>query len=673
MIRSFLLIILVAFSFFSSAQNNELIYTKFLFDTDGHSGISKLLGNSGFMVPYSFYTNSDSVDLGVWSESYIELTNGYNDTIYQNQIGFYDNQFNLFNNLPIIINGGYGNSSFYAMQFAHAENSKAILYFSNNIPSQANYDYTSGIYTPLGNFVPDEPTQCIFIEFDPLSDEIIERFRYTESYAEPYPNYFKASFDQSALRKNAGQVFTVLNDHTLLAYLNLCGDRSVITPLDTISFTSLNGQQNSLRIELDLISGEMSTAQIGSGTGNISVLSMQASNDLTNLYRMGLVRGNNTPISISGNEIEMPPNDSLYRVFITKEDANGATQWLTELYAYNNIASDTLSESSTDRFTVRNQFSGLIEKSNAVFVASNVKVDASAGDTLIYKDFLGQNYKFQDYVPIHSISGFPNPNEQIAFSERAIYKLDQNGKVIKKMSHTDKQSGYESPTSTDFFFSTSYATGSKNLYEVDDRLAWVNNYFAENDSIGEFIYQNEDGTQNITTVNLPAGKGVYILWLDADLNIVDKWIFRYEDTPVAAIYSMAITAIVPYAQDTVLVQGKLGKAITTNLDPSGNSSDFTTQSLVNFFAFYSSTPTSTENIEPNGFFEIFPNPTREVINISEANTNNGFYTVFDLSGRVVIKGKIANTQINIQGLKPGMYVLSIESEKGKGVQKFVVR
>ena len=47
--------------------------------------------------------------------------------------------------------------------------------------------------------------------------------------------------------------------------------------------------------------------------------------------------------------------------------------------------------------------------------------------------------------------------------------------------------------------------------------------------------------------------------------------------------------------------------------------------------------------------------------------------VFDLSGRVVIKGKIENAQINIQGLKPGMYILCIESEKGSGVEKFVVR
>jgi|SRR5690554_3546845 len=676
--RSFLLLTFMFFSLFSSAQSNQLVYKKLL--PNLNFGVKGFPDHSGYLMPYThLYSGSNSVDIGIWTENLVELIS--NDTAYMQRIAYYDNNFNIINSLPIkLINNG-GNGFIGTMQFAQSSNLKTVMYFSNSRDDFGTVSVISGVYTPLSNFVfSTEPAQCIFLVFDPVSNSINELLRYTESYAEPFPGYFRASFVQQILRRNIGQVFSVLNNNTLVAYLNLYENQSVISPNETIDFTSWGGQENSIRVALDINSGEVTTQQIGSNTGNLSVLAMQTSNDLSNLYRIGLVRGNDTPISISGNELDMSPSDSLYHVFITKEDVNGYTQWLTELYAYNNTAPDTIlsSEHLVHGFFAQNQFSGIIEKDNELFVSSIVKTETNENDTLLYRDFLGQDSFYRYYVPNHFIDisdGFwPAGFDQISFSEKALYKLSANGTVIKKLSHTNKLSGYGYPIRIGLH---SGANMKSNLFEIDDKLAWINHYHAVNDSLGQFVYQAADGGESTTSIDLPAGTGVYILWLDTDLNIIDHWIFPFQ--PISELpyeLPMTINSIIPYSQDTLLIQGSIHPGATTNLDPFGSTPDFTSQEPTTFFAFYSNAgPVGTSNLdgENQNSIKSFPNPTQDVLNISGIGTKTATYVICDIAGRTVEKGKLVSSQINTQSLNPGMYILYIESEKGSGTQKFVVR
>ena len=682
MIRTYLVFICIVFSSFSYGQSNQLVYKKFL-SASGY-GVKSFPDNTRYLIPYHFSNNSasDSVDLGIWTEDFAEITNASNDTVYWNRIVLYDNQLNIINSLPLDTRAS-SYPSLHTMQFAQTSNLRSVLYYSNFKLPLAPYQYNnlSGVYTPFLNFTPSESTQCIFIEYHPESNSLSELFNYTEpdSYAEPYPGYFRASYDQFALRKHVGQVFNILNDHTLVAYLSLYKNQFIKTPSETIDFTSWNGQENLIRVEYDLNSGQILTEQIGSSTGNLSTFVMQPSKDLSNLYRIGLVRGNNTPISVSGNELEMAPNDSLYHVFITKEDAMGNSQWITELYAYNNTDADTLINLWTEGMGVRNRFHSIIEKNNEIFVSSTVKVESVENDTLLYRDFLGQDFLYRYYVPNYWMgpSGLPGQItfDQVSFSERAVYKLAENGSVIKKLSHTNKISGHETVSLYAYQNIPSAADQWSNLFEIGDKLAWVNYYYAENDSVGKFSYQSEDGSESTVSLDLPAGMGAYILWLDTDLNIIDNWVFpvQYNSNEVLYLYGL-INSVMAYTQDTLLIQGGFPPGATMNLDPSGIAPHFTTQIYGSYIAFYADSETSvTPKQDGENLIKIFPNPTNDVLNIAGINSNTGFYKVLDLSGRTVLKGSLESFQINTQGLKPGMYILSIESEKGKGVEKFVVR
>ena len=62
--------------------------------------------------------------------------------------------------------------------------------------------------------------------------------------------------------------------------------------------------------------------------------------------------------------------------------------------------------------------------------------------------------------------------------------------------------------------------------------------------------------------------------------------------------------------------------------------------------------------------EIFPNPTNGIINIKYENINTSGldFTVFNVSGKLMIKNQISRNQINISGLKTGIYIYVIEKD-----------
>src|SRR5690606_21999989 len=157
---------------------------------------------------------------------------------------------------------------------------------------------------------------------------------------EPFTGYFNGVADGggNSVPSEFYKPTTILNDSILISYLSLFDQQFLNEELE---YNNWEGQENTVRTHLNLETNDLQSHQIGSGTGSQTTFLVEsAKNDLA-VYRVGLVRGNNTPISISGAEVEMDVNDSLYHVFITKEFADGETQWLTELYAYNNTNNDT--------------------------------------------------------------------------------------------------------------------------------------------------------------------------------------------------------------------------------------------------------------------------------------------------------------------------------------------
>jgi PKD repeat protein len=79
------------------------------------------------------------------------------------------------------------------------------------------------------------------------------------------------------------------------------------------------------------------------------------------------------------------------------------------------------------------------------------------------------------------------------------------------------------------------------------------------------------------------------------------------------------------------------------------------------------------NVLPMGIHEntqaswnLFPNPAEHELNIkSEYTLTGNTYRVLDVTGRIVITGKLQSTTIDVTNLDKGMYVLQIETAKGE--------
>ena len=72
-------------------------------------------------------------------------------------------------------------------------------------------------------------------------------------------------------------------------------------------------------------------------------------------------------------------------------------------------------------------------------------------------------------------------------------------------------------------------------------------------------------------------------------------------------------------------------------------------------------------------FELFPNPAKDLLNINiDSSVKDFTFDVTDINGRKVISTK-NQKQINISSLKPGVYLGTMETAKGKTTKKFIVQ
>jgi uncharacterized delta-60 repeat protein len=77
---------------------------------------------------------------------------------------------------------------------------------------------------------------------------------------------------------------------------------------------------------------------------------------------------------------------------------------------------------------------------------------------------------------------------------------------------------------------------------------------------------------------------------------------------------------------------------------------------------------STEQFE-NEKIIIYPNPVKETLYIS--HIENTDYEVYDILGKLILKGKTVDNKINVTSLKNGIYILKLKKEKNTINQKFV--
>ena len=76
---------------------------------------------------------------------------------------------------------------------------------------------------------------------------------------------------------------------------------------------------------------------------------------------------------------------------------------------------------------------------------------------------------------------------------------------------------------------------------------------------------------------------------------------------------------------------------------------------------------SIEDNEPSKKLKIFPNPTLSVFHITGVS-NGSKYEIYDIQGRIVLKGTLEAYKIGLERLRPNIYFLRIEDEVVKIVK-----
>jgi hypothetical protein len=89
---------------------------------------------------------------------------------------------------------------------------------------------------------------------------------------------------------------------------------------------------------------------------------------------------------------------------------------------------------------------------------------------------------------------------------------------------------------------------------------------------------------------------------------------------------------------------------------------------------YNSCVVGLEEPTLNADFQIYPNPTAGDFTIENAQLHNGNVQLFSATGKLVYSSRIKNNRkrIDTATLLPGLYMLSIQTEKGNALKKIVV-
>lgn len=652
--RLFIFFISIFFWFSQTmvAQVNQLVYYKLI---PGESdGLTSNTDTSGYVMDYGWASYDPSLrDIGVWNEyiinrevegvEYIGAKLLYSNNLDPQDRVFYQTSHSNYNGAP---------------------GTDRILLNFNKSPAVNTNETDFLTYPAIEDYPSPTYGQNIFLAYD-VDSEILNGvlnfsgpvLESSGNQPEPFSGY-KEAVNYLSVDRECAQNTAMVNDSVMIAYVMLYDDEQTVN--NTEVFSNFGQEINLLRIQVNLNTNEFSIEQIGSSSGSQHLLHVSSTRYASAVYRMGIVRGPGTPISVSGAEIEMSPNDSLYHVYMTKESIAGQTEWLTELYAYNNVYPDTVPDSLwINKLFVQNQLTSVVEKDDFLYVSAAFRSEAPLNDSLFYRDFMGQDHLYAHFSPWFN----PMPEaHQIPFSESRIYKINTDGNVLGKLRTKYMVGQYTNAT---------YSQETK-LIEIGNRMAWLQAYEALNDTTMTYAYSSQDGSQQNTMIDLPAGKGIVIIWLDDDLQILDHWVIPFEND---ISQGMRINSIVPYHGDTLIIQGVLNENTTTDLNPFGQSETIEVDELSSFFAFYSVPGIFTRTKRHQSLFpiKIYPNPATQSIGLSGLQSGSTKYRIVDLTGRLLKQGSIdEDRKISVANLASGMYLLTVETGGKIATQRFLV-
>lgn len=647
---------LIAFftSIYTTAQNGQLIHLKTLPNEEWQQNVIFQSDTDTFYA-WLIHPEGESFDASIWDDSDPQIINS---TLYDVMLIYNEN-------LELI--GHFEKSFSQAAEPMHAGSNRFVFnFYTSDYSPSVIFDSEPQITSPH-----DEPVTI-------LGETHVLTYN-SENETLEMPFHCLTDSDNSSDYQPYWQFdISVDSSAPIWHFAAWTESQKVITVVNKFGyFTELNWEDQFLMEEDDLwgciwvktdpFTGETESMPMYSNKGANITNGIFPSTDQTSVYRTGTLRGDSVQVSPDGTLWQTNGNDSLFFSYLLKETIDGENEWTLPLFAFNNSYPDTgiNNQVQTDLQNIE-----LVELEGDVYLSQEVRMGLFHLDDSLYYD---------NFIDEEGLIGIPEDyeSESPGFypkSFKTVYRIGSDGLIKSTFSLT-----YEDPSPENNSFFSNYQ--ASHLFKIDDKLGWPQSYFASEDTTISYIKKDAiSGTVETANLDLPEGQGTFILWLDADFNILDVTIFPFS-AGTLTYDGLKISNVAQYNSDTLLVTGTLEVGTTTSLDPEGLAEEITYDEDKTFIAFYSmpdvlTNVSESESSHLEKSFSVFPNPASESVKLKTNLPSEANYKILDLSGRVMSKGNIpankVSTMLKVDDLTPGLYFIRVTAEGFDDVERIVV-
>lgn len=209
--------------------------------------------------------------------------------------------------------------------------------------------------------------------------------------------------------------------------------------------------------------------------------------------------------------------------------------------------------------------------------------------------------------------------------------------------------------------------------ERDGTLNYIENTGTTNNPVFENLISNFGGVSTALEAGLVGNSTPYCYKQGGSFNLMvgseSGLIYQYTNI------SENLDGIFSSNNTLNLKEGNRCAPLYLDLDNDGHR-DLIVGNIAGGMAYYKgdSNSVSITAIEKSHNIKLYPNPTKELINIRSANHLNWTYTLFDLRGQEVRKGSFkTHKTLNISKLPKGMYLLHLQNEKGEYSHQKIIK
>lgn len=191
--------------------------------------------------------------------------------------------------------------------------------------------------------------------------------------------------------------------------------------------------------------------------------------------------------------------------------------------------------------------------------------------------------------------------------------------------------------------------GNSIAFDGTDNL-FVTGYFC-----GTVDFDPSSSQYNLTSIGSTLGDNIYVLDLDTSGNFI--WAKNMTGDSYSTGNSLAVDNL-----NNIYITGWFNG--TTDFDPGIGTCNLTTTGIEDVFVLkLGKTPTGFEEIINANCFKIYPNPSKNQINIkvSSSSLRDSIFTIADQSGKTLVTGKLIDedSKIDISSLPNGIYLFQI--------------